>query len=137
MARRQYPLEFRQQLIALVRAGRAPESLAKEFEPSALRFNWLSQHLEVRNSSNRSQSDSLTTGLQGRRASRHCWRATRFLFAKVAKYSVFTLSCRRNLKPLRWRFGREANSVDSQCYPESVFAAQCQSPFPLWQEFPP
>ena len=30
-----YPREFRQQLIELVRAGRSPESLAQEFEPSA------------------------------------------------------------------------------------------------------
>ncbi len=44
MARRQYPSEFRQQLIALVRAGRTPESLAKEFEPSAQTIrNWADQ----------------------------------------------------------------------------------------------
>ena len=44
MARRKYPDEFRQQLIALVRAGRTPESLAKEFEPSAQTIrNWLEQ----------------------------------------------------------------------------------------------
>ena len=30
-----YPPEFREQIVALVRAGRSPESLAKEFEPSA------------------------------------------------------------------------------------------------------
>ena len=41
MARRQYPVEFRQQLIALVRSGRTPESLATEFEPSAQTIrNW-------------------------------------------------------------------------------------------------
>ena len=33
--RKTYPPEFRRQLIALVRAGRSPESLAKEFEPSS------------------------------------------------------------------------------------------------------
>lgn len=44
MARRPYPPEFRQQLIALVRAGRTPESLAKEFEPSAQTIrNWTAQ----------------------------------------------------------------------------------------------
>lgn len=44
MARRQYPPEFRQQLIALVRAGRTPESLAKEFEPRAQTIrNWAVQ----------------------------------------------------------------------------------------------
>jgi transposase len=30
-----YPPEFRRRLVELVRAGRTPESLAKEFEPSA------------------------------------------------------------------------------------------------------
>jgi transposase len=30
-----YPPEFRRQMVGLVRAGRAPEDLAREFEPSA------------------------------------------------------------------------------------------------------
>lgn len=30
-----YPAEFRDQIVALVRAGRSPEDLAKEFEPCA------------------------------------------------------------------------------------------------------
>jgi transposase len=30
-----YPPEFRRQMVELVRAGRSPEDLAKEFEPSA------------------------------------------------------------------------------------------------------
>jgi transposase len=30
-----YPPEFRRQMVELVRAGRSPEELAKEFEPSA------------------------------------------------------------------------------------------------------
>jgi len=30
-----YPVEFRRQLVELVRAGRSPEELAEEFEPSA------------------------------------------------------------------------------------------------------
>jgi transposase-like protein len=30
-----YPPEFRRRIVELVRAGRSPESLAKEFEPSA------------------------------------------------------------------------------------------------------
>ena len=29
-----YPPEFRHQMVELVRAGRSPEALAKEFEPS-------------------------------------------------------------------------------------------------------
>jgi transposase len=37
-----YPPEFRQKLIELVEAGRSPEELAKEFEPSAQTIrNWV------------------------------------------------------------------------------------------------
>lgn len=44
MARRRYPPEFRRQLIELVQAGRSPEALAKEFEPSAQTIrNWVVQ----------------------------------------------------------------------------------------------
>lgn len=39
-----YPAEFREQMIALGRAGRTPESLAEEFEPSAQTIrNWVEQ----------------------------------------------------------------------------------------------
>jgi transposase len=41
-SRREYPPEFRQKLIELVEAGRSPEELAKEFEPSAQTIrNWV------------------------------------------------------------------------------------------------
>lgn len=33
--RRQYPSEYRRHMVDLVRSGRSPEALAKEFEPSA------------------------------------------------------------------------------------------------------
>jgi transposase len=39
-----YPLEFRQKLIDLARAGRTPKELAKEFEPSqAAIAKWIKQ----------------------------------------------------------------------------------------------
>src|SRR5512143_246458 len=39
-----YPAEFRRQLIELVRAGRTPEELEKQFEPRAQTIrNWISQ----------------------------------------------------------------------------------------------
>jgi len=39
-----YAPEFREQMIELVQAGRSPEELAKEFEPSAQTIrNWLKQ----------------------------------------------------------------------------------------------
>ena len=42
MTRRSYRPEFRQQMVELVRAGRSPEELAKEFEPSAQTIrNWV------------------------------------------------------------------------------------------------
>lgn len=41
---RVYPPEFRQQLIELVRAGRTPEELSREFEPSGQTIrNWVVQ----------------------------------------------------------------------------------------------
>ena len=43
-AHRSYPHEFRRQMVELVRAGRSPESLAREFEPSAGAIrNWVKQ----------------------------------------------------------------------------------------------
>ena len=42
--RRSYPSEFREQLVGLLRAGRSPESSAKEFEPSGQTIrNWAKQ----------------------------------------------------------------------------------------------
>ena len=39
-----YPPEFRQQIVELVRSGRSPEELAREFEPSAQAIrNWVAQ----------------------------------------------------------------------------------------------
>ncbi|HEY6554612.1 MAG TPA: transposase [Vicinamibacteria bacterium] len=39
-----YSPEFRQQMIELVRAGRTPEELSREFEPSAQAIrNWVRQ----------------------------------------------------------------------------------------------
>ncbi len=39
-----YPPEFRRQMTELVRAGRNPEELAKEFEPTAQTIrNWVAQ----------------------------------------------------------------------------------------------
>ncbi len=39
-----YPLEFRRQMVELVRIGRTPEELSREFEPSAQAIrNWVAQ----------------------------------------------------------------------------------------------
>ncbi len=39
-----YPSEFQEQMVELVRSGRSPEELAREFEPSAQAIrNWVGQ----------------------------------------------------------------------------------------------
>ena len=41
-SRAPYPAAFRQQMVDLVRSGRSPEALAKEFEPTAQAIrNWV------------------------------------------------------------------------------------------------
>jgi transposase len=41
---RQYPAEFRSRMVELVRSGRSPEDLAREFEPSSQAIrNWVRQ----------------------------------------------------------------------------------------------
>ena len=43
-SRKSYPPEFREQLVALVRAGRTPADLAREFEPTAQSIStWVAQ----------------------------------------------------------------------------------------------
>jgi transposase len=43
-SRRAYPLEYRQRIVELVRAGRSPESVARESEPTAQCIrNWIRQ----------------------------------------------------------------------------------------------
>src|SRR5438477_6202908 len=42
--KRRYPPEFRRQMVELVRSGRTPEALAREFEPTAQAIrNWVKQ----------------------------------------------------------------------------------------------
>ena len=42
--RKPYPPEFRERMVELVRAGRTPEELSREFEPSAQSIsNWVAQ----------------------------------------------------------------------------------------------
>ena len=42
--RQPYPAEYRQKILELVRSGRSPESLEKEFEPTATTIrNWMKQ----------------------------------------------------------------------------------------------
>jgi len=42
--RNPYPPEYRKKLVELVRAGRSPEDLAREFEPTSVSIrNWVAQ----------------------------------------------------------------------------------------------
>jgi transposase len=44
MSKRVYPPDYRERLVELVRSGRSPEKLAKEFEPSAATIRaWVKQ----------------------------------------------------------------------------------------------
>ena len=61
-SRRPYPPEYRERMIELVRSGRSPEALAKEFEPSAQCIrNWVAQ--TERDAGRR--ADGLTTDERG------------------------------------------------------------------------
>ena len=62
MAKRQpiYTREFRRQMVELVRAGRSPEELAAEFEPTAQSIrNWVAQSAR-----NAGRGDSRARGAQ-------------------------------------------------------------------------
>ena len=57
-SRKPYPPEFRQQLVDLVHAGRTPEELSREFEPTAQSItNWVAQDERDRGK----RKDGLTT----------------------------------------------------------------------------
>ena len=82
-----YPAEFRQQMVELVRAGRTPEELAREFEPSAQAIrNWVNQA----DRDNGRRSDGLTTQdkeeLQRLRRENKQLRVEREILAKAAAW---------------------------------------------------
>ena len=56
--RKAYPPDFRHQMVELVRAGRSPEQLAKEFEPSA---NTIRKWADQADRDEGRRSDGLTT----------------------------------------------------------------------------
>ena len=82
-----YPEEFKQKLIALVRRGRTPEELSREFEPSAQAIrNWVVQ--SERDAGAR--HDGLTTGereeLQRLRRENERLREEREILKKAAAW---------------------------------------------------
>ena len=97
-SRRPYPPEYRERLIELVQRGRSPESLAKEFEPSAACIrNWVRQ--ADRDAGGR--RDGLTTEerteLQRLRRENATLREEREILKKAAAW-----------------FARETNSIPSK-----------------------
>lgn len=85
--RKPYPDEFKKKLIALVRRGRTPEELARQFEPSAQSIrNWVAQ--DDRDKGQR--TDGLTTGerdeLQRLRRENERLREEREILKKAAAW---------------------------------------------------
>ena len=69
-----YPPEFRQQIVELVKSGRTPNELAREYDPSAGSIrNWVAQH--ERDGGQR--SDGLST--EERLELRRLWRENKQL----------------------------------------------------------
>ena len=96
--RRPYPLEFRRRIVELVRAGRSPTELAREFEPSAESINaWVKQA----NRDEGRREDGLTT--QEREEMRRLRRENRQL----------RLEREILAKATAW-FAREAGSIPSE-----------------------
>ena len=96
--RRPYPPEFRRRIVELVRAGRSPTELAREFEPSAESINaWVKQA----NRDEGRREDGLTT--QEREELRRLRRENRQL----------RLEREILAKATAW-FAREAGSIPSR-----------------------
>jgi len=84
-----YPPEFRRRLVELVRAGRSPASLAKDFEPSAQTIaNWVKQaDLDEGKRSDGLKSDEREELAQLRRENRTL-REEREILKKYAAWSA-------------------------------------------------
>jgi transposase len=93
-----YPLAYRERIIDLVRAGRTPGSLAREFEPSAQCIrNWVRQ--ADRDAGRR--ADGLTT-------------AERTELQRLRRENATLREEREILKKAAAWFARETNSIPSK-----------------------
>jgi transposase len=93
-----YPLEYRERIIDLVRAGRSPEALAREFEPSAQCIrNWV--HQADRDAGRR--ADGLTT-------------AERSELQRLRRENATLREEREILKKAAAWFARETDSIPSK-----------------------
>jgi transposase len=90
-----YPPEFRTRLVELVRSGRKPEELAREFEPSAQSIrNWVRESGVEEDSSSEGASIVDREELQRLRRENRQLREEREILSKAAAW-----------------FAREANSI--------------------------
>ena len=90
-----YPPEFRSRLVELVRSGRKPEELAREFEPSAQSIrNWVRESGLKEGSSPEATSSAEREELQRLRRENRQLREEREILAKAAAW-----------------FAREADSI--------------------------
>ncbi len=90
-----YPPEFRSRLVELVRSGRKPEELAREFEPSAQSIrNWVRESGLQAGSSQEETSSTEREELQRLRRENRQLREEREILAKAAAW-----------------FAREADSI--------------------------
>ena len=93
-----YPAEYRERIIDLVRAGRSPESLAREFEPSAQCIRtWVRQ--DDRDAGRR--TDGLTT-------------AERTELQRLRRENATLREEREILKKAAAWFARETGSIPSK-----------------------
>jgi transposase len=85
--RRSYPMEFRQQMVELVRAGRTPEELSREFEPSAQAIrNWVAQAERDRGARNDGLTSQEKEEIQRLRREVKQLRTEREILAKAAAW---------------------------------------------------
>ena len=93
-----YPPEFRRQMVELVRAGRTPEELSREFEPTAQTIhNWVKQtDIDAG-----LRSDGLTT-------------EERSEFRRLKRENKQLRMEREILKKAAAWFARESNSIPDQ-----------------------
>ena len=82
-----YPPEFRRQMVELVRAGRRPEELAGEFEPTAQSIrNWVAQSERSASRSNGSLTSAEREELNRLRRENRQLRLEREILSKAAAW---------------------------------------------------